>query len=196
VSQQEDYDVIKRVLGGDANAFEEIIQRHQSMVFAIVGKHVPSEHVAETSQEVFVRAFFALKSFRHESPFTHWLGAIATRTSAYYWRESSRREKVTLASSLSQDAAKFLETVGSNQAIANFQISSNQAAAGEILERALEDLGPLDKMVITLLYLEDKTVKEVGLLLEISIANVKIRAFRARKRLKKSLEVLMSEGEV
>jgi RNA polymerase sigma-70 factor (ECF subfamily) len=195
VSQQEDYEVIKQVIGGDANAFELLIERHKTMVFSIVGKHVPSEHVAETAQEVFVRAFFALKGFRQESPFTHWLGAIATRTSAFYWRQKTRQDRVRSASSLSEDATEFLEAVSSNEAIVNFENSANQAVASEVIERVLEELDPQDRILITLLYFEDKSVKEVSQLLGISVANVKVRGFRARKRMKRCIEQLFPEGD-
>ncbi len=195
MSQQEDYEVIKQVIGGDANAFELLIERHKTMVFSIVGKHVPSEHVAETAQEVFVRAFFALKGFRQESPFTHWLGAIATRTSAFYWRQKTRQDRVRSASSLSEDATEFLEAVSSNEAIVNFENSANQAVASEVIERVLEELDPQDRILITLLYFEDKSVKEVSQLLGISVANVKVRGFRARKRMKRCIEQLFPEGD-
>jgi RNA polymerase sigma-70 factor (ECF subfamily) len=63
-----------------------------------------------------------------------------------------------------------------------------------LLRRALDDLAPLDRMVVTLLHLEERSVKETAGLLDMSVANVKVRAFRARRKLRDALSGLEPQG--
>ncbi|MEI7903110.1 MAG: sigma factor, partial [bacterium] len=85
-----DAELIARVRAGEVNAFEPLITRHRQQVLAIAARHVPAAEVAATAQDVFVRAFLSLKSYRAERPFGHWLARIAVRTCCDFWRQQKR----------------------------------------------------------------------------------------------------------
>ena len=84
-------ELIARVRAGEVNAFEPLITQHRQQVLAIVARHVPAVDVAATAQDVFVRAFLSLKSYRAERPFGHWLARIAVRACCDFWRQQKRQ---------------------------------------------------------------------------------------------------------
>ena len=125
-------------------------------------------------QEVFVRAFRNLGKFRGDAPFAHWLARITVSACYDFLRKERRtRENVTLD--------------GVDVAIED---NLAPARAREILDLALAGLSADERMVITLLELEEKNVREISSLTGWSESNVKVRAFRARQALKKSVESL------
>ncbi|MBW2248816.1 MAG: hypothetical protein JRF62_16890 [Deltaproteobacteria bacterium] len=75
-TQSSDIEIIRRVLNGDANAFEPLLIRYKDTVLKIVKKHVPYNDVEETTQNVFLRAYQSLPSFKGESGFRQWLSSI------------------------------------------------------------------------------------------------------------------------
>lgn len=177
-----DSQIIAQVLDGRVNAFEELIVRHQDQVTAIVAGKIPFEQVAEVAHDVFVRAFKSLRSFRGDSPFQHWISSIAVRTCRDFWRGRYRNQE-TPVSALSEEAQAWLESVGSVDGERPSQAESFETK--ELLDWAMGQLKPDDRMVLTLTYLEDRSVGETAGLMGISQANVKIRAMRARGKLRK-----------
>lgn len=182
-----DEDVVRRVAAGDVNAFEILIERYSNFVFAIVGRHVPSAEVDAVAHEVFVQAFRSLAAYRREGEFSKWLAGICVRTCAGFWRRRYRNREVPL-STLSENQGQWLDKVLSSQADADFAAAGRQAEAREILDWALSRLPAQERMVLELVHLEGRSVKETAQLMDLSSANVKVRAFRARKKLKKLLE--------
>jgi len=173
---------VDRVLGGDVNAFADLLRRHQDHVTGIVRRHVPPDRVAETAQDVFVRAYQSLGSFRQNDRFRQWLSAIAVRTCYDYWRRRYRRREVAV-SQLTEAHRSWLEKVGAADAEQQWQALGNRAEARQVLDWALARLSAEDRMVIELVHLEERTVREAANLLGWSTANVKVRAFRARQKM-------------
>ena len=81
-----DAEIIRRVIDGDVNSFEYLLNRYQDHVLRIVTKHIPHNEVEEMAQEVFVRAYQALPGFKQEGSFRQWLSAIAVRTCYDFWK--------------------------------------------------------------------------------------------------------------
>ena len=181
-----DEDVVRRVAAGDVNAFEILVERYRGFVFAIVGRHVPAAEVEALAHEVFVEAFRSLAGYRSEGAFSNWLAGVCVRTCAGFWRRRYRNREVPL-STLSENQGEWLENLLSSQAEADFAAAGRQAEAREILEWALSRLPAQERMVLELVHLEGRSVKETAELMDLSSANVKVRAFRARKKLKKLL---------
>lgn len=188
--QLSDAEVIRRVLDGDTNSFEHLLNRHRSRVFGIVGRHVPAGEVEEVAHEVFIRAFKSLATFRHESNFHHWLSSIAVRTCHDYWRSRYRSREIAI-SGLSQPHQKWLEHVIAEESSTSFADDVNRKEAGEILRWALEQLPAKDKIVLELLYFQEYSIKEASNLLGWSQAAVKVRSFRSRQKLQKILRNAM-----
>jgi RNA polymerase sigma-70 factor (ECF subfamily) len=181
-----DADIVRRVVEGDVNAFEVLLTRHQDHVLRIVKRHMPYQEVAETAQEIFVRAYQSLPKYKAKGDFKQWLSAIAVRSCYDYWRRAYRSREVPL-SSLTERHQDWLEAVLSDQSGESFQEKSAQREAVEILDWALGKLSAEDRMVMELVYLEGLSGKEAADLLGWSVANVKIRSLRARRKLEKLL---------
>lgn len=185
--QVSDLDIIRRVLDGDVDNYEQLLNRHKVRVFGIVGKHVPSEDVEETAHDVFIRAYKSLSTFRGKSSFKHWLSSIAVRTCHDYWRVRYRSREIAV-SRLSLPHQKWLEHVISEESNESFSKEADQKEAGEIIRWALEQLPEKDKIILELIYFQEHTIKEAAELLGWNQTTVKVRSFRARQKLQKILK--------
>ena len=178
---------VDRVLAGDVNAFANLLKRYQDHVTRIVRRHVPPDRVEETAQDVFVRAYRSLGNYREDDRFRQWLSAITVRTCYDFWRRRYRRQEVVV-SQLSEAHRAWIEKVGAADAEQEWQALGNRAEARQVLDWALAQLSAEDRMVIELVHLEERSVKEAARLLGWSVANVKVRAFRVRKKMHKLIE--------
>lgn len=189
-TQPSDVEIVRRVLDGNVNAFEHLLVKYQEQVWRIVKKHVPYGQVEETAQDVFVRAYQSLPSFKGKSGFLQWLSVIAVRTCYDFWRKQYRFREIAM-STLTEKHQDWLEKVISDQSSRLFNEQSSQKEAREVLNWALNRLSAEDRMVLELVYLEGLSGKEAAELLGWSVANIKIRSHRSRKKLRKLLAELM-----
>lgn len=185
-----DNDLIHRVLAGEVDAFEPLLLKYKASVTEVVKRHVPYPHVAEIVHEVFIRAYQSLAGYKSQSSFAHWLSVIAVRTCYDFWRQQYRSRELPM-SSLSEHHQQWLENVITDHSQQSVEAHGRSKEAREVLEWALERLSPEDRMVLELVYLEGCSIKEAATLLGWSVPNVKIRAFRSRKKLYKLLTDLL-----
>lgn len=179
----EDARILKAIRAGDVNAYAGIITKYQGRVSGIVSGHAPRERVAELTHEVFVRAYRSLSGYRGDSPFGHWLAKVAVRTCHDFWRaEYRRRERPE--SELSDECRAFVEEAAALESSEAAEETASRREARELLAWAMDRLSPTDRMVVTLTHLEERPVAEAAEMLGISVPNVKVRAFRARKKLR------------
>ncbi len=165
---------------GDPGAFGGIVARYKSRVFATAAKYARNHHELEDlAQDIFIKAWKGLSSFRGDAPFEHWLMRLAVRACYDFLRRNrNRREKEVSRDALLENGYPELETLNAPEEAAETQ------ALGE-LRRAMTLLNPKERLVLTLLELEERPVREVAHLTGWSESNVKVRAFRARQSLKK-----------
>jgi RNA polymerase sigma-70 factor, ECF subfamily len=164
---------------GDDEAFAALVARHQGRVFATAARFARHDHeLADIAQDVFVKAYRHLAGFRGDAPFAHWLARVTVRT-CYDHLRARRRE----AGTESLDAADRPELP---DPAAGRAATARQAR--EILDFGLARLPAADRLVITLLELEERSVREVAALTGWTTINVKVRAYRARRALKRILE--------
>jgi RNA polymerase sigma-70 factor (ECF subfamily) len=182
-----DTEIVRRVLNGDVNAFESLLIRYKDTVLKIVKKHVPYNDVEETIQNVFLRAYQSLPSFKGESGFRQWLSSIAVKTCYDFWRKTYRSREVPM-SVLAEKHQNWLEEVITEQSEQAINEKGSKNEARELLDWALRRLSAEDRMVMELVYLEGLSGKEAADLLGWSVSNVKVRCFRSRKKLEKILE--------
>ncbi len=186
-SSVSDVEIIHRVVEGDVNGFEILLKRYKAHILKVVNRHVPSSELEDISQEVFIRAYKSLPTFKARGSFKQWLSAIALRTCYDFWRKRYRsREKPV--STLSENHQDWLDRVMANQSNEAFNDQRSQKEAKEVLAWALGKLSAEDRMIIEMVYLEGLSLKETSQLLGWSIANVKVRSYRSRKKLQKLLE--------
>jgi len=179
-------ELIAAVLGGDAASFEPLVQKYSPRVFATARRYARREsEVEDIVQEVWLKAFEKLKSFRGEAPFEHWLMRLTVRT-CYDFLRGHQRNRELAFSDLSEPENDWLERFVAQPE----SVSENAEAARLLVTRVLERLSPSAQLIITLLEIEDRPVKEVAALTGWSVPLVKVRAFRARAEMRKILAKL------
>jgi RNA polymerase sigma-70 factor, ECF subfamily len=184
-----DAELIAAVLNGDTASFEPLVRKYQPRVFATARRYARREsEVEDIVQEVFFKAFQKLRSFRGDAPFEHWLMRLAVRTCYDFLRVHQRNREMSF-SDISEEEGVWLERFGANPNDANEHL----AAARELVARVLARLSPAARLVITLLEIEDRSLKEIAALTGWSVPVVKIRAFRARAEMRKCLEKITRE---
>jgi RNA polymerase sigma-70 factor (ECF subfamily) len=179
-------ELLRLIRQGETERFADLICRYQRHVIRIVGRRVPSDRVEELVHDVFVRAYINLGQFSGEVSFDHWLAGIAVRTCYDFWRARGRHD--VPVSALSEDHHHWIERTLSAQSDDQFRQQTETQEAAEVLDWALRQLSPENRAVLTLVHLDGYSVRETAELLGWSVINVKVRAHRARKALRKLLE--------
>lgn len=169
---------VDAALAGNPEAFEQIVTRFQSTIADQMHRFSRDRSVIEELvHEVFVEAWISRTSFRSQSPFIHWLRKIAVRVGYRYWKKRSRDAAVSEL----PDAGQLIS-----------RINENAADAHETLGSLLELLPVRDRLVLTLIYWDGRSVAEAAELAGWSQATVKVQAYRARKKLRKLIEESLS----
>lgn len=177
-----DMHVIERVLAGDKNAFEILLQRYSQQVFEVLARRIPETDVEMVAQEVFLSAYRSLGNFQPRQPFGPWLLCIARRRSCDYWRQQAKH-RLDYNGTLSDRQREWLIETSHQVAQNAYNRQCEQQEAQDLAHRALEKLDVDDRILVTYLYFEELTTKQVAELLHWSVAKVKIRAYRARQKL-------------
>jgi RNA polymerase sigma-70 factor, ECF subfamily len=182
-------ELIAEVLRGDAGSFEPLVEKYSPRLFATARRYARREsEVEDIVQEVWLKAFQKLGSFRGEAPFEHWLMRLAVRTCFDFLRGHQRNREMTF-SELSEPESDWLERFASQPEAAG----EHAEAARQLIQRLLEQLSPAARLVITLLEIEERSVKEISALTGWSVPLVKVRAFRARAEMRKLLASMTKE---
>jgi RNA polymerase sigma-70 factor (ECF subfamily) len=181
--ERSEAELIAAVLQGDAASFEPLVVKYSPRVFATARRYARREsEIEDIVQEVWLKAFDKLKTFRSEAPFEHWLMRLAVRT-CYDFLRGHQRNRESSFSELSGPEEDWLERFVADPGSA----AEDAAAAKLLIERVLEKLSPSSRLVIQLLEIEDRSVKEIAKLTGWSVPLVKVRAFRARGEMRKIL---------
>ena len=184
-----DTELISAVLKGDVNSFEPLARRYQPRIFATARRYARREsEVEDIVQEVFIKAFQRLETFRGDAPFEHWLMRLTVRICIDFLRGHQRNRELTFTE-LSPEEGDWLERVKAGPD----DLRDDAEAAKKLIQRVLEQLSPEARMVITLLEIEEKSVKEIAALTGWSTALVEVRAFRARAQMRKLLKTIATE---
>ncbi|MGA2686095.1 MAG: RNA polymerase sigma factor [Verrucomicrobiota bacterium] len=179
-------ELIAAVLAGDAASFEPLVQKYSPRVFATARRYARRDsEVEDIAQEVWLKAFDKLKGFRGEAPFEHWLMRLTVRT-CYDFLRGHQRNRESVFSDLTEPEGDWLERFVTQPET----VSENAEAARLLIARVLERLSPPARLIITLLEIEDRSVKEIAALTGWSVPLVKVRAFRARAEMRKILAQL------
>ena len=186
----DDMIAINAVLDGDPRAFETLLERYGPLVAKVAKAHVPGEHVEEVAHETFVRAYRSLHRYRPVKPFGNWLTTLATRSCHDFWRKRYRRKEAPVCD-LSDDAQAFVDAALAAESWERFEELARRDEARELLDAVLCRLSATDRMVLTLAYLEERSMRETAERLGLSVTNVKVRAFRAKRKLRGFLATLM-----
>jgi RNA polymerase sigma-70 factor (ECF subfamily) len=170
------------VRAGDQRAARALVEHLYPLVIRIVRSHLPRRVAEEDlAQEVFLKMFSRLAQYQGAVPLTHWVSRIAVTTCIDHLRAQKRRPEFRWAD-LSESEADVLDAVLTNER----EVPANDAlAATELVQRLLSQLKPDDQLVLRLLDLEQKTIAEIAALTGWNQSLIKVRAFRARRKLQK-----------
>jgi RNA polymerase sigma-70 factor (ECF subfamily) len=178
---------LDRVRQRDQIAARELVDHLYPLVIRIVRSHLPRRVAEEDlAQEVFLKMFTRLDQYKGAVAFTHWVSRIAVTTCIDQLRAQKRRPEFRWAD-LSEKETDVLDAVLTNES----EVPANDAmAAHELVTKLLGQLKPRDRLVLQLLDLEQRSVAEISELTGWNPSLVKVRAFRARGKLKKLFEEL------
>ena len=189
MEQPPDAELIAKVLKGDAASLEPLVKKYLPRVFATARRYARREsEIEDIVQEIWMKAFQKLHSFRGEAPFEHWLMRLAVRTCYDFLRRHQRNRESTFTE-ISDEESNWLDRFNTNPDDSR----EHGQAAKELVRKVLEQLPPPARLVITLLEIEERSVKEISALTGWSVPLVKVRAFRARAAMRKVLEKMARE---
>src|SRR5471030_2830629 len=178
---------LDRVRKRDQTAARELVEHLHPLVIRIVRAHLPRRVSEEDlAQDIFLKMFTRLDQYKGAVPFPHWVSRIAVTTCIDHLRAQKRRPEFRWAD-LSENEAEVLDSVMTNE---NDVAANDSFAAHELVGKLLDQLKPDDRLVIQLLDLEQKTIAEICALTGWNTSLVKVRAFRARRKLRKLFEEL------
>lgn len=167
--------------------FGELVRRHQARVFAILSRYERDyQKLQDLAQDTFLKAWRALDTYDGRAPFQHWLSRIAVHAGVDHVRREQRHRHEVGLPALGEDALEWLRSADGRTGL-----EASQAA--ELLALAMRDLSPAEQVVITLQELEGKSVKEICAATGSSSVAVRVRAMRARAKLRRALERLESQ---
>ncbi len=168
-------DYIRRILDGEPKLFSFFLERYSRPIYSLIIQLVPNhEDAEELTQDTFVKAFRKLDAFKNDCSFSTWLYRIAYNTAI-----SATRKRRIVFPVLDENVVGNIpdETID-----AFFENDDNEELL-QRLEQAIDYLNSEEKALITLYYMEEKSVSDVASILELSTDNVKVKLFRVRKKL-------------
>lgn len=181
---------LERVRQRDQAAARALVEHLYPLVIRIVRSHLPRRVAEEDlAQDIFLKMFTRLAQYQGNVPFTHWVSRIAVTTCIDQLRAQKRRPEFRWAD-LSENEAQVLDNVLSDTSA---EAPSDSMAARELVRKLLDQLGPADRTVIQLLDLEQKSVAEISQITGWGQSMIKVRAFRARRKLQKLFQELRTQ---
>jgi RNA polymerase sigma-70 factor, ECF subfamily len=176
---------IDKVLQGDTNAFSFLIEKYKNMTYTIAIKIVKNnEDAEEIAQDSFLKAFNKLGTFKGESKFSTWLYTIVYRNAI-----SKVRKKKIITSDIDE------HVINNFQSDHDFpQIEALKNKEQKIyVKKIIDKLPETDALLITLFYLNESKIDEIEEITGLTKTNIKVKLFRARKKLYNELSLLLKE---
>lgn len=167
--------LINRILGGDISGFSVLVDRYKDLAFTLAYRIIGNrEDAEEVSQDAFLNVYKGLARFKGKAKFSTWLYRIV-----YNKAISRKRLKKDIMTSL-EESANVRHAMDGDLGSDHVLYEQDRAWA---LEKALDGLAEEDRTIITLYYIDESSVDEIHTVTGLSRSNVKVRLFRARKKL-------------
>jgi RNA polymerase sigma-70 factor, ECF subfamily len=183
-----DTDLIIQAQKGDQSAFEELVYRYDRSVLSITIKYANNEDDAkDLYQEVFIRVYRGLKSFRFQSEFSTWLFRITTNVCLTYKSRSKEYLKVSIDNDFDDEENEYSTTKELVYDGSSPEEISSDANLGDIVNAAVESLSPKQKITFVLKHYEGYKIREIAEMLNCKEGTVKKYLFDATKNLRKKL---------
>lgn len=176
-----DNEIITRVLRGEHQLYAGLVTRYQNFVFTLALRYTPvREDAEEIAQDVFVKAYKALKDFRGESKLSTWLYSIVNSTAITFLR----KKKMDVSSLDNEHVFEQADSKDSGTSANQVEVKSKV----EMVTKAIQLLSPDDAKLITLFYKAEQSLEEIANILDMEANTVKVKLHRARTRLKEKME--------
>ena len=189
VERENDVQLIHAILSGDDEAFSTLVQKHKKGVHALVWRKLGDFHYAEEiTQDTFLRAYENLSTLKDPNQFAGWLYVIANRLCMNWMRK-----KKPAIQSLEDTSVEEIEKSTYGRYLSEQRETEASERRYKIVQDLLEKLPESERTVVTLHYLGEMKVKEIGKFLGVSMNTIKSRLHRARKRLQDEQELLVQE---
>lgn len=180
----------------DEAAFAEIVRRYSPRVFSFASRFFRQRSlVEEAAQEVFLKAFLQLKNYEGRGSLEGWLTRITTTTCLNLLRNARNKLELTV-SDLNDSEINWLDSRAVFAAGEKQSSDEERATAADLVNRVLDTLPPDDRLVLILMETEGASIKEVAEMTGWSESKVKVQAFRARRRMRESVEKLLNKTTV
>jgi RNA polymerase sigma-70 factor (ECF subfamily) len=180
-------ELVAAVLQQDDDAAREMVRSLYPLVAKLVRAHRPARSAEEDlCQMIFIKIMQKLPQFSGKAPIEHWVSRIAINTCINQIQAEKARPELREAD-LSEEQAAVVQ----NLATTNDELAPDQSfASRQLVEHLMEALKPAERLVIDLLYLQQRSVAEIQEITGWSGALVKVRAFRARQKMKKQMSMI------
>lgn len=187
MADTEDYLYIDRILDGNIDAYAFLVKKYERMAYTVALKIMRNAEDAEdTAQESFIKAYKKIRSFKKDSKFSTWLYTIVYRTAVYNLRKNQIttlqiNEEISQAHSLEDEDILEREL--------------NEQLATKSVRMAIDGLPRMDSLLITLFYINDNSIAEIAEITGLSASNIKVKLYRARKKMKGQLSKVIAFEE-
>lgn len=191
MTREQEAAIVRKVLGGDANAFETLVLEYENNVYNIALRMTGnSEDAADMTQEAFIKAYNSLQSFRGDSKFSVWLYRIVSNVCLDFLRSKNRRPTVSLSVEDDDGEDTQLDVADESQSP---ELLLDRKLTRESVRRGLDSLPPDYRQILLLREIQGLSYDEIAQALGLEVGTVKSRIFRARKRL---CNFLIDDGNI
>ena len=191
MTREQEAAIVRKVLGGDANAFETLVLEYEKNVYNIALRMTGnSEDAADMTQEAFIKAYNSLQSFRGDSKFSVWLYRIVSNVCLDFLRSKNRRPTVSLSVEDDNGEDTQLDVADESQSP---ELLLDRKLTRESVRRGLDSLPPDYRQILLLREIQGLSYDEIAQALGLEVGTVKSRIFRARKRL---CNFLIDDGNI
>lgn len=177
-------ELVAAVLRQDESAARELVRELYPLVAKLVRSHRPVRSAEEDlCQMIFIKILQKLSQYSGKVPLEHWVSRIAINTCLNQIQREKARPELREADLSEEQAAVVRNLASTSDELAPGQ----RFASRELVEHLMNALKPAERLVIDLLYLQQRSVDEIRRVTGWSGALVKVRAFRARQKMRQHL---------
>jgi len=178
---------LQQIMTGNVRAYAILVEKHKEMVFSIALKILHNrEDAEEIAQDVFVKAYQSLANFKNEAKFSTWLYRIVYNTAI----SKVRKKKVELSPLDDATINNYSDDTSENQFLL-----SDDPDRFELLQKALKSLPEDENVIVSLFYQNDSSIEDISSVTGLTVANVKVKLHRIRKKLYTEMQRLMKSLE-
>lgn len=182
MNHQDDYQIIKQIVDGETALYTILVQRYERLVFNLALRMMKNrEDAEEVAQDVFVKAYRALQSFKGDAKFSSWLYRITYNRSLDLLKKRKR-----------EPASENIEAIAGIDygQVENILDRMEQKAQQELILQGINKLEAEDAFIISLYYYKEHSVSEIAEITSLTESNIKIKLYRSRKKLFTLLQLM------